>query len=183
MRIVTLDTETTGFCRKRRNGASVCDGHRIVEIGCVEVVAGRKTGRKFHVYVYPGMGVDPKASGVHGITDEFLIGKPTFSEIVDEFVAFIGGAVIVIHNASFDIAFIDKEFGLLKVDKRPRLKFHVMDTLLLARGMFPGMSNTLDSLASRLGVAGRGAFHGALVDANLLASIYIVIFFRYEYEE
>lgn len=171
MRFVVLDTETTGFVRGK--GLSVCHGHRIIEVACVEIEDGVCTGNDFHVYVDPGMDVDPAAVRVHGITSDFLRGKPQFKDIADALIAFIGGSPVVIHNAPFDIAFLDNEFNLL-VDQ-PTVTFKYIDTLELAREMFPGFKNDLNSLCARAGFDGRGK-HGALVDARLLAGVFLKLF-------
>ena len=175
MRFVALDTETTGL-NKSGNGA-ICRGHRIIEIGCVEVIDGVITGRVFHRYVNPGVKVEEKAVKIHGITDVFLTGKPRFEDIVEGLLEFIGGSPIVIHNAKFDVPFLNQEFKLLSDDKGLRGRvFHIIDTLELAREMFPGRSNTLDSLCERYGVKGRGGgVHGALSDAIILAKIAILM--------
>lgn len=173
-RIVVLDTETTGLNR-RRNGSSVCVGHRVIEIACVEIVGGKLTDRSFHVYVDPCQSVDDGASRIHGVTDGFLRGRPLFGDIVRDFLDFIHGSVIVIHNAPFDIAFIDQEFALLPLDQQPSGGvFTYVDTLQLARGLFAGTRNDLDSLCRRFDVEGRdGRSHGALLDARLLAEVYL----------
>ena len=176
MRFVTLDTETTGM-NKGRNGA-ICDGYRIIEIACVKVVDGALTGRNFHRYVNPGVATQPGALKIHGITETFLKDKPGFEDIVKELLTFIGDSTIVIHNASFDIPFIDQEFNLLQ-NRCHLLKgrvFHFIDTLSLAREIFPGVSNTLESLCERYGVNGRnGNKHNALDDAIMLAKVAIVM--------
>jgi DNA polymerase-3 subunit epsilon len=170
-RLIALDTETTGLNRRRRG--AVCDGHRIIEIGCVEIVNGELTGREFHRYVNPERSVDPKATAVHGITDRFLKGKRTFNAVASDLLSFIRGADILIHNAPFDIAFLDKEFELLDAGSQPREEvFTVIDTLDMARGMFPGERNSLDALCRRYGIGGR-KLHGALSDAIILAKVYI----------
>jgi DNA polymerase-3 subunit epsilon len=173
MRVVVLDTETTGLNRGR-NGGDVASGHRIVEIGCVEIIDGRITGKVFHSYIQPGMGVQPKAVAVHGITDAFLKDKPTFKQVADEFVQFISGAQeIVIHNARFDVAFLDQEFHLLSNDQRPKGLFFVTDTLEIARELFPGEGNRLEDLCNRFGIRCPDGFHGALSDAKVLAEVYL----------
>ena len=173
-RVVVLDTETTGF---RKKGKDVSNGHRVVEVGCVEIVDGIITGREFHAYVNPCQVVDPRAVAIHGLTDKFLSDKPVFSDIATKFIDFIKGAeCIVIHNASFDVAFIDKEFRLLPSHMQPSTVFHVVDSLQMARGLFPGMKNRLDDLCIRLRVPGRlCGVHGALSDAKLLARVYLIL--------
>ena len=172
MRLVVLDTETTGLNRSR-NGEGVAYGHRIVEVGCVEIIDGVVTGNRFHVYVNPSRSIDPKATAIHGITDAFVKDKPPFESIVGDFLEFIGGSCIVIHNAAFDISFLDQEFQLLTAGKPVGVVFEYIDTLELARGYFPGLKNNLDSLCERFGIETRGGFHGALLDAYLLAHIYL----------
>lgn len=171
MRLVALDTETTGMHRGG-HGVPVCKGHRIIEVGCVELIDGVLSGRNFHRYVNPGVVIQPGAVKVHGITEDFLKDKPPFQEIVADLLDFIGASTIVIHNADFDIAFLDQEFRLL--DDQDRLNgrvFHVIDTLEMARSIFPRMSNSLDGLADRLGIGRRGGHHGALTDAIMLAKV------------
>jgi DNA polymerase-3 subunit epsilon len=166
MRQIFLDTETTGL--------SADAGDRIIEIGCIELDNRRLTGRTLHHYVNPGRSSHPDALRVHGITDEFLADKPPFASVADEFLAFVDGAEIIIHNASFDVGFIDAELARLK---RPPLAGHVdkvSDSLLLAREMFPGKSNSLDALCKRLEVDNsHRELHGALLDAGLLAEVYL----------
>ena len=145
-RQIVLDTETTGM---NQIGAHY-EGHKIIEIGAVEVINRRLTGNNFHVYLKPDRLVDPEAFGVHGIADEFLMDKPVFGDVVDEFLDYIRGAELVIHNASFDIGFMDYEFsklnrGIPKTDTFCK----VTDSLALARKMFPGKRNSLDALCSR----------------------------------
>lgn len=173
-----LDTETTGINKKR--GSNVCDGHRVVEIGCIEMVDGVLTGRQFHTYLKPDRVIDPKAVAVHGITDRFLVDKPLFRDVVADFVRFIRGANLVIHNASFDIAFLDQEFKLLDVGLQPVGEvFKVVDTLDMARNLFPGARNGLDDLCRRFNLVGRTGVHGALLDASLLAVIYRIMTYGY----
>lgn len=139
-RQVVLDTETTGM---NKLGVHY-EGHKIIEIGAVEVVNRRLTGRHFHVYIQPDRLVDPEAFEVHGISDEFLQDKPLFADIADEFIEFIRGAELIIHNAPFDIGFIDYEFGKLDRDIPPTADFcKITDSLQLARGLFPGKRNNL----------------------------------------
>lgn len=172
MREVTLDTETTGLNR-RRNGGTVSDGHRVIEIGCVEIVDRKVTGRTFHTYLKPDCVVDPKAVKVHGITDEFLEDKPVFGDVVEEFLEFLEGATLIIHNAAFDTVFLDKEFGLLDESKQPLERvFFVVDTLKVSRQLYPNRSNTLRSLAERFDIETEEK-HGALADAAILARVYL----------
>ncbi|KQZ55912.1 MULTISPECIES: DNA polymerase III subunit epsilon [unclassified Lysobacter] len=167
MRQVILDTETTGLSWER--------GNRVVEIGCVEFVERRPTGRTFHTYLNPQREFEPGAQEVTGLTLEFLADKPKFEAIVDEFLAFIDGAELVIHNAAFDVGFLDNELALAgpqygKLTDRATVE----DSLLLARQRFPGQRNSLDALCRRLGVDNaHRQLHGALLDAQLLAEVYI----------
>lgn len=172
-RIIVLDTETTGM-----NMIGVhYEGHRIIEIGAVEVVNRRLTGNNFHMYLKPDRLVDPEAFGVHGIADEFLMDKPMFSDIADDFLAYIDGAELVIHNASFDIGFMDYEFGMLGRDIPKTDTFcKVTDSLAMARKMFPGKRNSLDALCSRYEIDNtRRTLHGALLDAEILAEVYLTM--------
>jgi DNA polymerase III subunit epsilon len=166
MRQILLDTETTGLYA---NG-----GDRVIEIGCVELVNRRLTGNHFHYYLNPGRDSHEEALKVHGITTEFLADKPKFAEVVEELLAYVKDAEVIIHNAAFDLGFLDAEFKLLGL---PVFKEHVAsvtDTLVMAKEMFPGKRNSLDALCDRLGVDNSGrALHGALLDAELLADVYI----------
>lgn len=171
MRSVVLDTETTGM--------PVTDGHRIIEIGGVEVIGRRLTGRHFHVYLNPDREIDEGAIAVHGITSEFLADKPRFRDIAEEFFEFIKGAELIIHNAAFDIGFINNEFRLL--GDRPEwaeITDHctVLDTLMMARGRHPGQRNSLDALCKRYGVDNSNReLHGALLDSEILADVYLAM--------
>jgi len=173
IRQVVLDTETTGM----NKDGTIYLGHRIIEIGCVEVINRRLTGRHFHVYINPGQLVDPEAMSVHGITDEFLIDKPTFSQIADEFIEFIRGADLVIHNAPFDVGFMDQEFRFLNKKTQPTEDIStVTDTLVMAKKMFPGKRNNLDALSDRYGInTQHRVLHGALLDAEILADVYLLM--------
>lgn len=163
MREIVLDTETTGFKPE--------EGHRLVEIGCLELVNHVQTGNRFHVYINPERPVPPEAAAVHGLTDAFLADKPVFDTVAAEFVAFIGDSPLVIHNASFDMKFLRWELKLLGY---PDLKNEAIDTLMMARQKFPGSPATLDALCKRFGVDNSGrTFHGALLDAQLLAEVYL----------
>lgn len=169
MRQVVLDTETTGL--------EVARGHRVIEIGCVEMVDRRFTGRTFQRYLNPGRAIDAGATAVHGISDEFVRDKPTFAAVADDFLAFIDGAELLIHNAEFDVAFIDEELSRAGADYG-RVAEHatVVDTLALARRTYPGQKNTLDALCKRLGVDNRRRdVHGALLDAQLLADVWVAM--------
>ncbi|UVE19487.1 DNA polymerase III subunit epsilon [Pseudomonas sp. LS44] len=170
MRSVVLDTETTGM--------PVTDGHRIIEIGCVELIGRRLTGRHFHVYLQPDRESDEGAIAVHGITNEFLVGKPRFREVADEFYEFIKDAQLIIHNAAFDIGFINNEFALIGHNERAEVSNYcsVLDTLVMARERHPGQRNNLDALCKRYGVDNSGReLHGALLDAEILADVYLTM--------
>lgn len=173
IRQVVLDTETTGM----NKDGTVYLGHRIIEIGCVEVINRRLTGRHFHVYINPGQLVDPEAVTVHGITDEFLQDKPSFDQIADEFIEFIRGADLVIHNAPFDVGFMDQEFRFLNKKTQPTEDIStVTDTLVMAKKMFPGKRNNLDALSDRFGInTQHRVLHGALLDAEILADVYLLM--------
>jgi DNA polymerase III subunit epsilon len=174
MRLITLDTETTGM--SKRSTGPVCDGHRIIEIACVEIVDNMLTGRFFHSYIKPEVDIQPGALKVHGITQQFLEEKPRFVDIVHRLLDFIGDSTIIIHNASFDIAFLNQEFKSLPDPAilHGRI-FRFIDTLQLTRSMFPGVSNSLDSLSIRFGLQRRRLYHGALLDATILAEICLFI--------
>jgi DNA polymerase-3 subunit epsilon len=169
MRQIILDTETTGLEPEQ--------GHRIIEIGCVEIVDRRKTGRTFHRYLCPDRAVDPGAAQVHGLTDEFLASQPRFGEVATELIEFIEGAELVIHNAPFDMAFLDAEFGRLPPPLRRTAEMcKVLDTLQLARQMHPGQRNGLDALCKRYGVDNsHRELHGALLDAQILLDVYLAM--------
>lgn len=173
VRQVVLDTETTGM---NMTGQPQI-GHNIIEIGAVEVINRRLTGRTFHVYIKPPREVDEEAIRVHGITNEFLQDKPVFAEIADDFLAFIKGAELIIHNAPFDVAFMDQEFSYLK-DPPPKTAemCTVTDSLQLARKMYPGKRNNLDALCDRLGIDNsKRVLHGALLDAEILADVFLMM--------
>jgi DNA polymerase-3 subunit epsilon len=164
MREIVLDTETTGLDPLR--------GDRLVEIGCVEIFNRMPTGQSYHVYINPERDMPAEAFAVHGLSTEFLATKPLFTEVVDEFLAFIADAPLVIHNASFDISFINAELERIKRSAIPRDQ--LVDTLLLARRKHPGVSNRLDDLCSRYAIDNsRRTKHGALLDAELLAEVYV----------
>lgn len=168
MRQIVLDTETTGLNPR--------SGDRIIEIGCVELIDRRLTGNNFHQYINPERDSEEGALAVHGLTTEFLRDKPKFAEIVDEFRDYINGADVIIHNAPFDVGFLDAE--LKRVDM-PNFKGHVgeiLDTLMQAKEMHPGKRNSLDALCDRYGVSNaHRALHGALLDAELLAEVYLAM--------
>ncbi|MBN8923311.1 MAG: DNA polymerase III subunit epsilon [Rhodanobacter sp. 68-29] len=169
MRQVVLDTETTGL--------EVRQGHRLVEIACVEMVGRRLTGRHWQTYLNPERAMDEGASQVTGIRDEDLVGQPLFADKVDEFLAFVDGAELVIHNASFDVGFIDAELARLGAAQgRLTDRCSVLDTLAMARERYPGQRNSLDALCKRLGVDNsRRDLHGGLIDAQLLADVYLAM--------
>ncbi|GAB3365815.1 MULTISPECIES: DNA polymerase III subunit epsilon [Giesbergeria] len=166
LRQIILDTETTGL--------SADNGDRIIEIGCVELVARKLTGRNKHFYLNPGRDSHPDALRIHGISNEFLQDKPKFEAVVEELLDYLQGAQLIIHNAPFDIGFLNKE---LERTGRPPLSHFVgeiTDTLVMAKEMYPGKRNSLDALCDRLGVDNSGrTLHGALLDAELLADVYI----------
>ncbi|AUQ26419.1 DNA polymerase III subunit epsilon [Dickeya zeae] len=172
-RQIVLDTETTGM---NKLGVHY-EGHKIIEIGAVEVVNRRLTGRHFHVYLRPDRLIDPEAYNVHGISDEFLADKPTYAEVADDFIDFIRGAELVIHNASFDIGFMDYEFRLLGRDIPKTETFcTITDSLLMARRLFPGKRNNLDALCDRYQIDNsKRTLHGALLDAEILAEVYLAM--------
>jgi DNA polymerase III subunit epsilon len=164
MREIVLDTETTGLDPLR--------GDRLVEIGCVEIYNRMPTGQNFHRYINPERDMPAEAFAVHGLSTEFLADKPLFADVVEEFLAFIGDAPLVIHNASFDIAFINAE--LSRLSRIAIARERLVDTLMLARRKHPGVSNRLDDLCSRYAIDNsRRTKHGALLDAELLAEVYI----------
>jgi len=164
MREIVLDTETTGLDPLR--------GDRLVEIGCVEIFNRMPTGQSYHVYINPERDMPAEAFAVHGLSTEFLATKPVFTEVADEFLAFIADAPLVIHNASFDIGFINAELERIKRSSIP--KDRLVDTLLLARRKHPGVSNRLDDLCSRYAIDNsHRTKHGALLDAELLAEVYV----------
>ena len=169
MRQVILDTETTGL--------STSQGHRIIEIGCIEMVNRRLTGREFHRFLNPDRDIDEGAEAVHGISREQLETEPRFHEIVDEFLEFVKDAELVIHNADFDVGFLEHELRLMK-HAQPRIPDHctVLDTLTLAREIHPGQRNSLDALCKRYEVdASKRDVHGALIDSELLARVYLAM--------
>jgi len=169
MRQIVLDTETTGL--------STTDGHRIIEIGCVELVNRRMSGRSYHQYLNPDRAIDEGAERVHGISLDDLQDKPRFADVADELLDFLSGAELVIHNADFDVGFLDHELKLMRHAK-PKLKQHagILDTLSLARELHPGQRNSLDALCKRYEVdASSRDLHGALIDADLLARVYLAM--------
>ncbi len=164
MREIVLDTETTGF--------DPLQGHRVVEIGCLELINHMPTGRSFHVYLNPDRDMPIGAFQVHGLSEEFLSDKPRFPEIADDFLAFIGDATLIAHNASFDATFLNAE--LQRASRATISGDRVIDTLALARRKFPGANNSLDALCRRFGVDNSSrTLHGALLDSELLAEVYL----------
>ncbi len=166
MRQIVLDTETTGL--------SAETGDRIIELGCVELFNRKLTGNNLHFYFNPGRDSHEDALRVHGISNEFLRDKPKFSELVDEILAYVQDAEVIIHNASFDLGFLNKELELLGKPPFKSYVSNVIDSLAMAKEMFPGKRNSLDALCDRLEVDNSGrTLHGALLDAELLADVYI----------
>ncbi len=169
MRQIVLDTETTGL--------EPSQDHRIIEIGCVELVNRRLTGSTFHQYLNPERDIDAGAVDVHGITSEVLRDKPRFADIVDDFLTFVEGAELIIHNAPFDVGFVNHELDLLEDNPGP-LEKHcaIIDTLMMARGKHPGQKNSLDALCKRYQVDNSNReLHGALLDAQILADVYLLM--------
>lgn len=169
MRQIVLDTETTGLRTE--------DGHRIIEIGCLELVNRKLTGNRFHQYINPVREVEEGAAAVHGLTNQFLADKPVFSEIAQEFLDFITGAELIIHNAPFDVGFINYEFQLLQKNLKPVAEYcRIFDTLILAREKHVGQRNSLDALCKRYDVdSSERKYHGALLDAHLLAQVFLAM--------
>ncbi|MGK2941720.1 MAG: DNA polymerase III subunit epsilon [Immundisolibacter sp.] len=170
MRQIVLDTETTGLVPG--------EGHRIIEIGAIELHNRRPTGRHFHHYLQPDRDIDAGAEEVHGISAEFLADKPRFADVAREFLEFVGGAELVIHNASFDVGFLNAELARLDRSDVPSIATvcGVLDTLALARRLHPGQRNSLDALCRRYGVDNSGrSLHGALLDAQILADVYLAM--------
>lgn len=169
MRQVVLDTETTGLEPQQ--------GHRLIEIGCVELINRRLTGRHYHMYLNPDREVEAGAIEVHGITNDFLMDKPRFCDVFEEFLEFIRDAEVIIHNAAFDVGFIDHELNLLGRELAPMISMcRVVDTLAMARQRHPGQKNSLDALCQRYGVDNsHRERHGALLDAEILADVYLLL--------
>ncbi|MFM2112006.1 MAG: hypothetical protein RLZZ271_666 [Pseudomonadota bacterium] len=166
MRQIILDTETTGL--------SAANGDRIIELGCVEMVNRKLTGRNLHLYFNPERDSHEDALKVHGISNEFLRDKPKFAELSAEILDYLDGAELIIHNAAFDVGFLDKELELIGKPGIKSFVASVIDTLVMAKEMWPGKRNSLDALCDRLGVDNSGrTLHGALLDAELLADVYI----------
>jgi DNA polymerase-3 subunit epsilon len=173
MRQVVLDTETTGL--------EPSQGHRVIEIGCVELINRKFTGRTYHQYIKPERAVDAEAMEVHGITDEFLLDKPLFAQIAPAFFEFIRGSQLVIHNAPFDVGFINHEFKWLKEAQGAdfgRVEDHcqILDTLVMSRKMHPGSRHSLDALCKKYGIDNsHRELHGALLDSEILADVYLMM--------
>jgi DNA polymerase-3 subunit epsilon len=168
VRQIVLDTETTGL--------ELSEGHRVIEIGCVELLHRRPSGRTWHRYLRPEREVEAGALAVHGITSEFLAGQPRFAEVAGEFLEFIAGSELVIHNAPFDVGFLDAELARTEAGRTIAEHCTVLDTLALARRMHPGQRNSLDALCKRYGVDNsRRDLHGALLDARILADVYLAM--------
>ena len=169
MRQIVLDTETTGL--------ETSQGHRIIEIGCVELFNRRLTGRHYHQYINPEREVDAGAFQVHGISNEMLADKPVFAQIAQDFIAFVGDSDLIIHNAAFDVGFINAEFSrLLPKPNYIETSCSIIDTLLMARAKHPGQKNNLDALCKRYGVDNsQRDLHGALLDAEILADVYLLM--------
>ena len=168
MRRIILDTETTGLDFRT--------GDRIVEIGCIELYGRQLTGRDFHAYLNPGREVGEGAMAIHGLTNEFLADKPAFAAIADEFIKFVQGAEVVIHNAPFDSGFLDHELGLIGSITLAEMCSHVIDTLQMARSLRPGRKNNLDALCAEFGIDNSSRqLHGALRDAELLAGVWLAM--------
>lgn len=168
-RQIVLDTETTGL--------EVGQGHRVIEIGCVELINRRITGRHYHQYIHPDREIDEGAMEVHGISLEFLADKPRFAHIAEEFIEFVSGAELIIHNAPFDIGFLDAELSRLELNSRPLgEQCAVIDSLQLARHKHPGQRNNLDALCQRYDIDNTSrTLHGALLDAEILAEVYLAM--------
>jgi DNA polymerase III subunit epsilon len=168
MRQIVLDTETTGI--------NTSEGHRIIEIGCVEISNRQLTNKYYHQYLQPNRKIDIEARNIHNITDEFLEDKPCFTEIVDEFIDFIEGAELIIHNAEFDLGFLNYELGLLNKQQITHYCEKITDSLVLARKLHPGQKNNLDALCKRYHVDNSiRKKHGALLDAQILAQVYLAM--------
>lgn len=172
-RQIVLDTETTGM---NQEGNNHYEGHKIIEIGAVEVINRRLTGNHFHVYINPERPIDEEAFKVHGISDEFVSDKPIFKDIAGDFIKFVDGAELIIHNASFDVGFLDYEFLLCGLDFKCTDHCLITDTLAMARRLFPGKRNNLDALCERYQIDNsHRTLHGALLDAEILAEVYLAM--------
>jgi DNA polymerase-3 subunit epsilon len=168
IRQVMLDTETTGLEWRQ--------GERVIEIGCVEMVSRKLTGRHFHCYLNPGRAIGAGAQAVHGLTDEFLADKPKFADVADDLLEFLHDAEVIIHNAPFDVGFLDNELDLLGREQLKAACTGITDTLKMARELRPGKKNSLDALCNEFGVDNSSRqLHGALLDAELLAEVYLAM--------
>ncbi|UCH53649.1 MAG: DNA polymerase III subunit epsilon [Pseudomonadota bacterium] len=173
MRQLVLDTETTGL--------EPSEGHRVIEIGCVELINRRPTGNNYHQYINPEREIDAAAIEIHGITNESLADKPRFADIAEDFLAYVTGAELIIHNAPFDVGFLNHEFGLIAsgngcTTRRIDEACTVIDSLVMARRMHPGQKNDLDSLCKRYSIDNsQRSLHGALLDAEILADVYLAM--------
>ncbi|MEE4293205.1 MAG: DNA polymerase III subunit epsilon [Xanthomonadales bacterium] len=168
MKQIILDTETTGL--------EPSEGHRVIEIGCVELVDRRVSQNRYHQYLNPGREIEDGALEVHGISGEFLADKPVFEDVVDDFLAFVAGAELIIHNAPFDVGFIDNELALMGREDRLADHCTVLDTLEMARDLHPGQRNSLDALCKRYDVDNSSrTLHGALLDAEILGDVYLAM--------
>lgn len=168
MKQIILDTETTGL--------EPSEGHRVIEIGCVELVDRRVSQNRYHQYLNPGREIEDGALEVHGISGEFLADKPAFEDVVDDFLTFVAGAELIIHNAPFDIGFIDNELALMGREDRLADHCTVLDTLEMARDLHPGQRNSLDALCKRYDVDNSSrTLHGALLDAEILGDVYLAM--------
>lgn len=172
-RQIVLDTETTGM----NKFIPYYKGHKIIEIGAVEIINRRITGKRFHVYLKPNRNIDPGAFHIHGISNKFLFNKPIFADIADKFINFINGSELIIHNALFDIEFINYELSMININiNKIEDLCNIIDTLKLARKMFPGKRNTLDALCNRYFIKNtKRTLHGALLDAEILAKIFLLM--------
>lgn len=176
MRQIVLDTETTGM--NRETGGHFTEGHRIIEIGCVELVDRKLTGNHFHVYINPQQPVDPEAFAVHGISDEFLADKPVFKDVARDFIDFIQDAEVIAHNAPFDVGFMNLEFAMNPATALVRTEqiCQITDSLDLAKKLRPGQRNNLDALCKEYGIDNSHRdLHGALLDAEILADVYLLM--------
>ncbi|PJE79033.1 DNA polymerase III subunit epsilon [invertebrate metagenome] len=169
MRQIVLDTETTGIDPRK--------GHRIIEIGCVEMIDRKLTGNHYHVYINPQRAVEEEAVKIHGITNDYLADKPLFLDVADEFMNFVSGADLIIHNAPFDVGFINHELRMFDKEIAPvETVCAIIDTLVLARKKHPGQKNNLDTLCKRYGIDNSSrTLHGALLDAEILADVYLIM--------
>lgn len=168
MRQIVLDTETTGL--------DPAEGHRIIEIGCVELIDRRRTDNRFHIHINPERDIDEGALEVHGIDSDFLADKPKFADVADDLVAFLGSSEIIIHNAPFDVGFLNQEFKLLGGYPKLESLCDIVDSLVLARKKHPGQRNSLDALCGRYGIDNsHRERHGALLDAEILADVYLAM--------